>query len=122
MLGHGLAKDDVVVAQLPNTVDAVLLFLACARIGLILSPVAMPYRAHELGFILDSATPKAIVTLGSFAGFDHAALMRELAAPRGIKVLVLGDGNATCAQMPRLPIRRSQQIMLRSIRSRAARC
>ena len=42
MLGRGLAKDDVVLAQLPNTVDAVLLFLACARVGAILSPVAMP--------------------------------------------------------------------------------
>lgn len=91
LLGHGLAKDDVVVAQLPNTIDAVLLFLACARLGLILSPVAMPYRAHELGYILDQATPKAIVTLDRFAGFDHAALMRELAGPREIAVLSFGD-------------------------------
>lgn len=101
LLTHGLAKDDVIVAQLPNTVDAVLLFLACARIGLILSPVAMPYRAHELGFILDAATPKAIVTTDAFAGFGHAALMHELAAPRRIAVLVFGaDGQglrADCA-------------------------
>lgn len=92
LIGHGLGKDDVIVAQLPNTIDAVLLFLACARTGMILSPVAMPYRAHELNFILDLAEPKAIVTLGTFAGFDHATLMRELAAPRGIPVLVFGAG------------------------------
>lgn len=97
LLGHGLTKDDIVVAQLPNTVDAVLLFLACARLGLILSPVAMPYRTHELGFILDAATPKAIVTLDAFAGFGHAALMRELAAPRGIPVLVFGGDLSAAA-------------------------
>lgn len=91
LIGHGLRKDDVIVAQLPNTADAVLLFLACARIGLVLSPVAMPYRAHELGYILDAATPKAIVTLEAFAGFGHAALMRELAGPRDIAVLVFGS-------------------------------
>lgn len=90
LLGHGLAKDDVVVAQLPNTVDAVLLFLACARLGLILSPVAMPYRAHELGYILALAGPKAIVTVERFAGFGHAALMRELAGK--VPVLVFGEG------------------------------
>lgn len=92
LLGHGLAKDDVVVAQLPNTVDAVLLFLACARIGLILSPLAMPYRAHELAYVIDQAVPRAIVTLPVFAGHDHAAMMRDLAVPRAAKLLLLGDG------------------------------
>ena len=92
LLGHGLRKDDVVVAQLPNTIDAVLLFLACARIGLILSPVAMPYRSHELGFILDQAAPAAIVTLERFAGFDHGTQAHQLAAGRpGVRVLVFGS-------------------------------
>lgn len=93
LLNRGLRKDDVVVAQLPNTADAVLLFLACARIGLILSPVAMPYRAHELGYILEQTEPKAIVTLSRFGGYDHVGLARVLADERGIAVLVLGDGS-----------------------------
>jgi acyl-CoA synthetase (AMP-forming)/AMP-acid ligase II len=92
LLGHGLAKDDVIVAQLPNTVDAVLLFLSCARIGLILSPVAMPYRAHELEYIFAQAAPKAIVTLPTFAGHDHGAMMAALAESAGAKLLLLGDG------------------------------
>ena len=92
LAGRGLGKDDVLVAQLPNTVDAVLLFLACARMGLILSPVAMPYRAHELGHILDRTTPRAFITLPRFAGFDHAGMARALAAGReGLDVLLFGD-------------------------------
>lgn len=94
LAGQVLSKDDIVVTQLPNTVDAVLLFLACARMGLILSPVAMPYRAHELGHILDQTTPCAIITLPHFGGFDHAAMARALAADRpGLNVLLLGDGD-----------------------------
>lgn len=94
LLGHGLRKDDVIVAQLPNTADAVLLFLACARIGLVLSPVAMPYRAHELDYIVGQAAPKAIVTLPTFAGHDHGAMMAALAQSHGGAALLLfGDGN-----------------------------
>ena len=98
LAGRGLVKDDLVVAQLPNTVDAVLLFLACARMGLILSPVAMPYRAHELGHILDRTTPRAFVTLPRFAGFDHAGMARALAADRpGLSVLLFDDLRAEAA-------------------------
>ncbi len=95
LLGLGLEKDDVVLAQLPNTVDAVLLFLACARIGAILSPVAMPYRRHELEFIAGQVAPRFFVTVGMFAGFDHAAMGDALNRDGvGPEVLVFGDGHA----------------------------
>ncbi|MBB3033704.1 class I adenylate-forming enzyme family protein [Alteriqipengyuania lutimaris] len=93
LLDEGLEKDDVILAQLPNTVDAVLLFLACARLGAILSPVAMPYRRHELEFIAGQVKPRFFVTVESFAGFDHAALGRSLAEERGgLQVLTFGGG------------------------------
>ncbi|MBB6227889.1 acyl-CoA synthetase (AMP-forming)/AMP-acid ligase II [Polymorphobacter multimanifer] len=84
LLGAGLAKDDVVVAQLPNTVDAVALVLACARLGVIISPVVMQYRAHELGHIVGKTRPKAFVTVERFGGHDHAAM----AAALGVRVLL----------------------------------
>lgn len=93
LLDRGLAKDEVVLAQLPNTIDAVVLFLACARLGAVLSPVAMPYRAHELEYIADKTRPRLFVTVGRFAGFDHSAQARELASDcPGMDVLVFGDG------------------------------
>ena len=94
LLGEGLEKDDIILAQLPNTVDAVLLFLACARIGAILSPVAMPYRRHELEFIAGQLTPRFFVTVDSFAGFDHAALASSLAQDGGFEVLVFASGDS----------------------------
>jgi len=51
-LDLGLVKDDIVTYQTPNTVETVIIALAAARIGLIISPVVMPYRKHELDYIL----------------------------------------------------------------------
>ena len=93
LLSEGLRKDDIVLAQLPNTIDAVLLFLACARLGAVLSPVAMPYRAHELEFIVEKLAPRFFVTVAAFAGFDHAEQGRAIAAtPGGPQLLLFAEG------------------------------
>jgi len=52
LLALGLRKDDVLATQLPNTVEGVVTFLACARLGLVFCPVAMQFREHELRNIL----------------------------------------------------------------------
>ncbi|KQS03885.1 hypothetical protein ASG11_06200 [Sphingomonas sp. Leaf357] len=90
LLDLGLKKDDVLTYQLPNVTDTVILALACSRIGLIISPVVMPYRAHELGYVIDKVRPSAIVTRAHFAGHDHAAMALALAGGRACQVLVLG--------------------------------
>ena len=92
LLELGLRKDDVICVQLPNTVDAVLLFLAAARLGLIVSPVAMQYRGHELSHVLAKTEAAAFVTVPRFHGHDHGAMAVALAAahPRP-RVLVLGE-------------------------------
>lgn len=94
MLAAGLRKDDIIAVQLPNTVDAVLVLLASARIGLIVSPVVMQYREHELDFILDAVQAKAFVTIPIFGRHDHGAMAARLAAKRpGLSVLLFhGDG------------------------------
>jgi cyclohexanecarboxylate-CoA ligase len=79
-LALGLAKDDIVAVQLPNTVDAVVVLFAAARLGLIVTPVVMQYREHELGYILAQTTPRVFVTVATFAGHDHAAMAARLAA------------------------------------------
>jgi acyl-CoA synthetase (AMP-forming)/AMP-acid ligase II len=48
---QGLRKDDVLVVQLPNCVDLHAIYLACAASGIIVSPVPMQYRAHELSHV-----------------------------------------------------------------------
>lgn len=89
----GVGRGDVVATQLPNVVEGVLAFLACARMGAIFSPVAMAYRSHELRQILPSVEPKVYLTVGAFHGCDHAAMVTELkgAGVTEAEIVSLGD-------------------------------
>ncbi len=77
---RGIGRGDVVVAQLPNVVESVVLLLAAARLGCVLSPVSTQFRAHELRQVVARARPKLAVTLATIDGFDHARLWRDLAS------------------------------------------
>ena len=78
--GLGVGRGDVVATQLPNLVEGVLAFLTCARMGAILSPIAMAYRGHELRQILPTVEPKLCLTVGDFHGCDHATMLIALKA------------------------------------------
>lgn len=78
LAGLGVGRGDVVATQLPNVIEGVIAFLACARMGAILSPVATAYRAHELRQILPTVSPRVYLTTGLFHGCDHAAMLRDL--------------------------------------------
>jgi non-ribosomal peptide synthetase component E (peptide arylation enzyme) len=44
----GLGRDDVLITQLPNIAEYPALYLAALRLGIVVSPVPMQYRRHEL--------------------------------------------------------------------------
>ena len=52
MLDLGLTRDDIVIAQMPNCIEQFVVYLACARLGLIISPVPIQFREHELDQIV----------------------------------------------------------------------
>ncbi|MBL8385439.1 MAG: acyl--CoA ligase [Burkholderiales bacterium] len=93
LLAHGIGKDDVVVVQLPNGVEQFVVYLACARLGVMVSPVPVQYREHELGHVLGITRAKAAVTLARIGRHAHAAMFAALAArhPGGLAVLAWGD-------------------------------
>jgi len=45
LVEEGVAKDDVVMVQLPNITELVLVYLAASRIGAVVSPLPVQYRA-----------------------------------------------------------------------------
>lgn len=92
LAGLGVRRGDVVATQLPNLVEGVLAFLACARMGAILSPVAMAYRGHELRQILPKVEPKVYLTVGAFHGFDHTAMLLQLQTEGGTEAQVVTLG------------------------------
>ncbi|WP_323799348.1 class I adenylate-forming enzyme family protein [Parasphingorhabdus sp.] len=100
LLARGLQKDDRLVVQLPNTVDAVIIFLAAARIGLIISPVVMQYREHEISYIIEKIEPAAFVTIPQFGGFDHDKLGHNLTDElANVQLITLNDGGDTALDL-----------------------
>jgi cyclohexanecarboxylate-CoA ligase len=75
----GLAEGDVVSFQLPNCLEAVVIHLACVRIGLVVNPVIPIYRGRELAYILKDADTRLLVIPGTYRGFDYPAMVRSLA-------------------------------------------
>ena len=82
LLQQGLRRDDIVVIHLPNGVEQFVVYLACARLGLIVTPVPVQYREHELGHILSITAATAAITFTHIgrAGHGHqaAAMYQQL--------------------------------------------
>lgn len=78
---HGLVPGQVIGVQLPNTVEQVALYLACWRIGLIVSPMPMQYREHEISQLAKLAEFAAYVTVERFGGRSMAAEAATLGLP-----------------------------------------
>lgn len=71
--GEGLRKDDVIVVQLPNSVELHALYLACAMLGIVVSPVPMQYRAHELAHVLEVSQARFAITTARVGQYRSAA-------------------------------------------------
>ncbi len=74
----GLAKDDIVLVQLPNCWEMAMLYLAIARTGAIISPLPVQWREREIGYVADLTGAKLLITVESFQGFDHLSMARRL--------------------------------------------
>lgn len=64
----GIVKGDRVAIMLPNSIQFVVGFLACAKIGAIISPVNPLYTARELEHQLQDSGAKGILVLDFFQG------------------------------------------------------
>jgi acyl-CoA synthetase (AMP-forming)/AMP-acid ligase II len=102
LLGLGLRRGDIVLVQLPNVWEGVALYLVAARLGLVLSPVAMQYRRHELEQIGRLLQPRAVVTCRDFKGCDHAELWAGLAKQLDAHLLVVGNEAPADARLLRV--------------------
>jgi acyl-CoA synthetase (AMP-forming)/AMP-acid ligase II len=87
----GLGRDDVLITQLPNVVEYPALYLAAMRLGIVVSPVPMQFRRHELEQVTDLTGARAALTVRELKGGAYAATAVELAAGRSLRVLCLND-------------------------------
>ena len=80
LLDLGIGKDDLIIAQMPNTIELVIAYLAAWRITAVLSPVPVQWRAHELGYVCRITGAKIFITARDFKGFSHLEMARKLQA------------------------------------------
>lgn len=96
LLDQGLKRDDIVLTQMPNSVEQFVVYLSCARLGLVLSPVPIQYREHELDHILRLTQARAVVTFTQIGspGKAHASaamwMQLQQAHPHLTQVLCWG--------------------------------
>jgi acyl-CoA synthetase (AMP-forming)/AMP-acid ligase II len=93
----GLQRDDIVVVQLVNSVEQYVVYLACLRLGLIISPVPVQYREHELDQILAQTHARAVITATRVLRHPAAAMWVELARRHDGLVHVLAFGEVVPA-------------------------
>lgn len=89
----GVARGDRVLVQLPNWVDAVIVYYALARLGAVFVPRMMIYREHELEETLARTEAVAVIVADSFRNVDHAQIAISVArkAHSVKEVVVLGE-------------------------------
>lgn len=67
---YGLVRGDRLLTQLPNVIEGLGVYLACAKLGIIISPVPVQYQAFELDKIIDSIRPSGYVITSRFKDRD----------------------------------------------------
>ncbi|MEO6221701.1 MAG: AMP-binding protein [Vicinamibacterales bacterium] len=78
--GLGLESGDRLLVQIPNSVEFIVIFLACLRMGVIFVPVNVLYREREVQHIVTDSAPKlCVVTPESAPNLPLGATAIELA-------------------------------------------
>ena len=89
LLDNQIKSGDTIIVQLPNIVELVVCYMACSKIGAIISPVPVQYGRHELLHINQMISSKAIITIERFKEQTLARGAAECLED-SIKVLVFG--------------------------------
>ena len=61
LTGCGIVKGDRVIVQVQKSPEAVLLYLACLRVGAIYIPLNTAYTLEEVAYFVEDAQPKVII-------------------------------------------------------------
>ena len=104
LLDAGIGPGDVVGVQLPNTVEIAVAFLAIVRIGAIVAPFPVQYRAWELTHLSNVAQVRLFVTASRIgqrrAAGEIAGLRGQIPSLRTVAAFGGAFGDATGPDLP----------------------
>ena len=101
LASRGLSRGDRLALHLANRIEFIDIYLACARLGVILVPMNVLYRERELRHIVSDAEPKAVVAAANNGAtypdatvvWDVGELGRAAAAREQARVSLPLDGD-----------------------------
>ncbi|HLG89228.1 MAG TPA: AMP-binding protein [Alphaproteobacteria bacterium] len=94
LANFGIGRGDRVAVQVEKSVEALLLYLGCLRLGAVYLPLNTAYRSAEIEYFLGDAQPRLFVCAP-----DRLDRSMPLAAGAGARIATLGiDGDGTLAQ------------------------
>src|SRR5256885_3798890 len=99
LMRRGVASGDRVAARVEKSAEAVLLYVACLRLGAVFVPINLACTANELDYLLCDSSPRlAVVPPG------ERDMLGPLADRAGIQCLeTLGaDGNGSLSELTRV--------------------
>lgn len=93
LLERGYNKGDVMLVQIYNSVDLVLIRLACEKAGIFLAIVASTFRHAELQFVLNKVEARGAFIPYEFKGFNHFEMFNDLRSqvPTLEHIVVVGE-------------------------------
>ncbi len=92
MISLGLEKDAVVIVQLPNSVELVLLRVACEKAGLLCLPVLPNYRHSELQRIIQYTGAAVCIIPWHFKNFDYYQMLLDISKDSGLPKHIIVSG------------------------------
>ncbi|MBV1915709.1 MAG: acyl--CoA ligase [Pseudomonadales bacterium] len=88
---HQVGKDDIIVVQLPNTMELIITYMAITRVGAVFAPMPVQWRNSELEYIAGLTEAKIMITVEKFGRFNHVAMAQKCQAnlPALTKIITL---------------------------------
>ena len=78
--GLGLATDQVVGLQLPNTIEGVLALFGVLRAGLVVSPLPLLWRRRDCTAAMTETAARALISMARIGATDHGEIAMNTAA------------------------------------------
>lgn len=104
---HGACDGDRLALWMPNCIQWLTVFLACARLGITVVAVNTRFREHEVGQLLERGNCRWLAVCSEFKGLPFAEILAAISPPilrqlRG--VLGVGELMGLHERMPDLPL------------------
>src|SRR5438067_2702660 len=99
LAAHGIGKGDVVSLLMPNSVEYIIAYFACWKLGALAGPVNSLLKEHEIEFVMNNSEAKVILVKSEFR--DRIENIRG-DIPRLRSVITFDDEAEACAGYARL--------------------